>query len=397
MRGNELLDKMALIDPAYVEAADAAPKKRKRALLTWGAIAACFCLVAAGALVTAGIGKTPHPAPVISDAGELTPVTIPALSDSGRGFEGYLLYDISALHNGNPWEEGMNIRSMPVYQNGAYDASGAGVPRGLTEAEMRERLNRIAASLTLSIVSTEVMDGTGKDAAPTEIQAETDGGTICVQADGGALYFLPEEGLALPDGYHFTSGETTDEEAEALLSYLIDAYGALLDFEKPCAASWGDYNIYGEFHRRYMVYDAAGGDGESLLNYHFRSVEFLPNDRGKLSAICINDGLACAEKIGDYPIVTAAEATERLLSGHYQTSVPAAFPGEEWIGKVELVYRTGRGEELLLPYYRFYVQLPDTVNQAAEEKGLKNYGVYYVPAIAEAYLTNMPLYDGHYN
>lgn len=29
MRGNELLDKMELIDPAYIEAADAAPNKRK--------------------------------------------------------------------------------------------------------------------------------------------------------------------------------------------------------------------------------------------------------------------------------------------------------------------------------------------------------------------------------
>ena len=30
MRGNEFLDKMELIDPAYVEAADATPKKKKR-------------------------------------------------------------------------------------------------------------------------------------------------------------------------------------------------------------------------------------------------------------------------------------------------------------------------------------------------------------------------------
>lgn len=29
MRGNEFLDKMELIDPAYVEAADATPKKKK--------------------------------------------------------------------------------------------------------------------------------------------------------------------------------------------------------------------------------------------------------------------------------------------------------------------------------------------------------------------------------
>lgn len=51
MNGNEFLDKMELVDPAYVEAADTAPKKKKGAWLRWGAIAACLCAVAAGALV----------------------------------------------------------------------------------------------------------------------------------------------------------------------------------------------------------------------------------------------------------------------------------------------------------------------------------------------------------
>ena len=42
MRGNEFLDKMELIDPAYVEAADATPKKKKSVWVKWGAVAACF-------------------------------------------------------------------------------------------------------------------------------------------------------------------------------------------------------------------------------------------------------------------------------------------------------------------------------------------------------------------
>ena len=50
MRGNELLDKMELIDPVYVEASDAAPPKKKNSLIRWGAMAACFCLIAAAAI-----------------------------------------------------------------------------------------------------------------------------------------------------------------------------------------------------------------------------------------------------------------------------------------------------------------------------------------------------------
>ncbi len=50
MRGNELLDKMELVDAAYVEAADAEPmavkpKKRRTLWLKWGAAAACVSLL----------------------------------------------------------------------------------------------------------------------------------------------------------------------------------------------------------------------------------------------------------------------------------------------------------------------------------------------------------------
>lgn len=45
MRGNEFLDKMELIDPAYVEAADRKPARRKNAWIKWVAAAACLCIV----------------------------------------------------------------------------------------------------------------------------------------------------------------------------------------------------------------------------------------------------------------------------------------------------------------------------------------------------------------
>ena len=41
MRGQEFLDKMELIEPAYVEAADIMPKKKKSIWIKCGAAAAC--------------------------------------------------------------------------------------------------------------------------------------------------------------------------------------------------------------------------------------------------------------------------------------------------------------------------------------------------------------------
>ena len=400
MRGDSLLDKMELIDPAYVEAADEVPKRKKRGWIKWGSLAACLCLAIAAAFTLKW-----HNAPQKPDPAKLATITIPEFSGGGMGFEGYMCYDISELNNGNPWSEDMNITALPVYRNGAYDPSGAGIPTGLSEEEMTERLSLTASALGLEVLSTRVItDGqeeketeTLPDAAPTEIHAETNAGTIYIQADGGIVYFLPDEGLALPDGYSFTYSSTTDAEAERVLSYLMDTYRDLLGFGDPKAISWGDYNIYGEFSRRYQAYDASEDDIENILNYNFRRVSFFSDESGNLSGIRLNDGLLSAEKLGNYPVISAEEATERLEAGNYQTSVPAAFSGKEYIGKVELVYRSGRLEEVLLPYYRFYVLLPDTMNSSAAEQGLHTYGAYYVPAIAEEYIANMPTYDGSFN
>lgn len=50
MNGNELLDKMEWIDPAYIEAADAQPEFEKKRRIRWGALAACICLAIAIAM-----------------------------------------------------------------------------------------------------------------------------------------------------------------------------------------------------------------------------------------------------------------------------------------------------------------------------------------------------------
>jgi len=78
MRGNELLDKMEFIDPAYIEAADFKQKKKKIAWVNWGAMAACFCLVVASAFMIPGIWHTP--VPPISDPGT---TGIPDLNSDG--------------------------------------------------------------------------------------------------------------------------------------------------------------------------------------------------------------------------------------------------------------------------------------------------------------------------
>lgn len=72
MRGNDLLDKMELIDPAYIEAADIQPRKKRSLWIKWGAMAACFCLAAVTALTRPGGWNMPIPPDTTSPASNET-------------------------------------------------------------------------------------------------------------------------------------------------------------------------------------------------------------------------------------------------------------------------------------------------------------------------------------
>ena len=396
MRGEELLYKMSLAEPEFVEAAERRPVKRKAKWISWGAAAACICIALFGAMVFGGRENT-----------ALQPISIPEYETGGMGFEGYMVYDPSELENGSPWTADAELETLPVYKNLAYDPSGAGVPKGLSEDEMRKKLHETADALGLEIVSEEVItDGyelvegkTVPSDVPTRIEAETALGTLSVWANAHIrLDFGLEDGIELPDEYSFTYSGTSDAEAEAVLGYLAERYAAAFGYENTAAVSWADRDIYGEQNRRYNLYEYSGDPVEDILNFNLRKIGFSPNEEGELWLIGADDALSVAEKIGDYPIVGLEEATQRLVEGYYSTSVPFAMPGEEYIARVELMYRSGPLEEILLPYYRFYVLLPDTDGWIMErENGLKTYGAYYVPAIADEYITDMPVYDGHFN
>ena len=60
MRGNELLDKLELADPAYVEAADRKPLRQRRGWIAWAAAAACLCLLIAAIPVFSQKPSTPQ-------------------------------------------------------------------------------------------------------------------------------------------------------------------------------------------------------------------------------------------------------------------------------------------------------------------------------------------------
>ena len=93
------------------------------------------------------------------------------------------------------------------------------------------------------------------------------------------------------------------------------------------------------------------------------------------------------KKIGDYPIITKESATKELISGNYFTTCPYSFTDETYIAKSELVYHTSEYESYFIPFYCFYVELPEE----KMDNGLKTYGTYYVPAVEPSYISDLPV------
>lgn len=405
MKSERILYALSQVRGDFVEQAYPGAVKARRGWMKYAAAAACLCAVLAGALALG----THRGAPAATDT--LPIIDIPELGAGTMGFEGCMYYGASEIENGNPWREDMVFETLPVFKNGAWDPSGAGAPGGLEEKELRERLEAAAAALGTQVLETEeqyavetkTQKGSG---AVTSIAARTEIGTLRAYADGDINYDLWSnypwnqadgiEPIELPEQYSFTHHGTTEEQALETMEYLTGVYADFLGFEEPALIVSGDYDIYGRYNRSYEVYDAAGDDVQDMLNYAFCRASFGPDDDGRLSSVWLRDGLSLLEKIGDYPIISIDEARQQLIDGQYQTSVPYEMPGEEYIARVELTYRSSRLEEVLLPYYRFYVELPEA-ESAGSGLGLKTFGAYYVPAIESQYIGNAEIYRGQFN
>lgn len=404
MRGHEFLDKMELIDPAYVEAADVEPKRKKQAWGKWGAAAACFAvLLLAGAWLFLRDETGADPAlPMLSISENASAV--------GYGYEGYMAYDIAELVNANPWNEDSGISTLPVYQNTLrYDDSF--IASGADFDKMRAFILDLAGRLGLDTNTLTVTDDAPDEEtkqqwgeqfqkvgdtvsegyfAPTKSVIEAEGIKIEVdQAMTATVSFDPA--VSLPEEYRFTHFASYADKL-AVADYLKSEYRDFIGMDDPQVNIYGgDYNIDKQQSYSIAFFDAGDSEVEEIVNYHFNRAAFYCDNSGKLFLARIYRP-DLSKKVGEYPIISSRQAKKLLINGHYITSAPYAFPGAALIKKAELVYRTSEYEEYYMPYYRFYVELP-------EEKweDLNTYGAYYVPAVEGSYLADMPTWDGNYD
>lgn len=407
MKSERILNAMGNIDDKLVEAAQPTAKAKKGGGLKWAAAAACLAAALVGGFALYGRLSAP-------DRLDLPVLDItPKGGASAYGFEGYMAYDVSELAGANPWTEQTRLKTLPVYRN-PVDYDRAGAPKSPvsdeTFAAMKARLLEAAEHLGLGNVqvtdnapSQEEIDAVkekfgsvGEEVpegyfGPTEVMAEQDGVKLSVGADLAVrIEFDPV--IELPGEVHF-SNNGTYEETKAAAEYLLEEYRDLLGMKKPrVSVTGGDYTYDGQQMFGVEFFDSAGDKSQQIVNYNFNSARFFCDDGGKLWLVRLNQP-DLSQKVGDYPIIRVKEARELLCAGRYITTVPERFPGEEHIAKVELIYRDSGHDPYLMPYYRFFVEVPDM----AQDNGLKTYGAYYVPAVSGEFLSELPVWDGQFN
>lgn len=378
----KLLDEIGLIDDRLIAEAEthvAREKKKKGRWLGLAAVAACGMIAFFMALLPDCKGE--HPIELIPGLPKLT------INENmgDYGFEGFLAYDAKELSDGNPWSEKDRLETLPVFRNPVtYDEAGQPI-HGSSGEQMMKNASDTAKSMGLAIDSVSM--GPGGDAAV----AVCGNVTIHAEANGG-IRIVFEDSAQLPEKYHFTYDDTTLQQAQDVLQYLLSEYQAASGLKLPSLSLFGDYNINAQRTFSYDAFESEGGYTQKILGYNFNRISFSPNDEGKLWIIDRYKA-DLSQKIGNYPIITAQEARKLLIQKKYITSVPEKMPGEKMIAGVSLIYRTSQYDKVFMPYYRFLVELPSM----KLDNGLKTFGAFYVPAVEEAYLNNMPRWNGNFN
>jgi len=220
---------------------------------------------------------------------------------------------------------------------------------------------KIFASVGVSVELTPETFGAAKNAGK-------------IDCDSWSVYFgNGYTGVPLPSKYNFKEG-APESEAWAAVEYLLSEYGGFIEFKNP-GRSHSYYN--------FGFFENSGSLLERMTNYYFgERIDFSPTETdgaGELSYIGYS-GKSELEKIGDYPIITAAEAREKMLRGEYIAYYgPESPPKEKNIADTELVYISGtEGNTCIMPYYSFLV--------FDETNGTRYGHTLYIPAVREDFL-----------
>lgn len=420
MRNNDrLLYEIGELDDENVPAI--VKEKKRVSRVTWAAVGSAAAAAAiAGFVILRGTGTAKIPwedYQIYSPADYSKEVIIDELPKIPYQLENIIIYwdeiyeakrylrtasDIENISDKNPWSEDAELTSLPVFKNKTEDTYAGYIKpvRYYTEEQLTQFMEKTVRALGITVKESgfDYLDwdtGENED-LPVWLSAECSGeeygldkihitvygyGYISIDFDESEQGFLE-----LPEEYAFT--DPYGEEAEKTLSYLADRFKNLLQFENPVLNTYNSTTT-GE-GVAYHIYNGSEDITESIVNYNLAHASLWIGN-GRLYSIGLSNLLCMSEFIGDYPIISAEKARERLLGGSYLKRFPDSFLkggkiNEEDVKEMELIYTNAGDDEYFKPYYHFYVELDPPFPE--EEKNEQLYGDVYVPAVEAQYILN---------
>lgn len=305
----------------------------------------------------------------------------------------YPVSDISELEDNNPWNEELELTSLPVFKSRVEYADYPGVPGCLTEAELTQMLDNTAKALGVTIRQSD-FEYYDDAEFPDWLSADCDGGDYGVDSIGitvyGYGYIHIWLGTELPEEY--TLADADSEQTAKTAAYLADRFKNLLQYKNPTVSIKQSQYSALAFDRDNKIFDSSDDIVQNILNYNLAYTTFgIVDDR--VSSVTLTDFRCISDYVGDYPIISLDQAKELLLNGSYLKIFPDSFfkdgkLKEEDVKKAELIYLN---EEYTAPYYRFYVELEPLASM--EGSGQTLYGDVYVPAVAPEYLKAADYYS----
>jgi len=400
------------------------PAVARKLLPLAGALAA----VAAIGIAIPLLGKRPPQPPI-----DLPPISLGSIYSSdgmaGMGYEAHMNKTAAELHRDSPayGREG-EIGTMAVYRNPQFEQRhsldearakqiaeqfGKAVgktytyepPRWLTRKaleQVREKLRAVGDT------EEEIERTISEQFTQTDWQFKYGDEELSVSG-----YYAPRVSLIVPLPDLPPDRITDPARYETLCQQVYENYAAAIEeltglrFNKASTAF--DYNIYGEEHIETFFY--VNNPGDSLakqaedyalkrldVSIPFASMAEIADgyDEKLVAYMGFNLSYPGAEELlDDYPVMDPEAAKRELLDGRYEASVQPTKEelARATIEEAELIYSDRPWLSTWMPMYRLYVTFQpgdmqdwNNNNPHLERLGLRNYYVFYVPAVPSAYL-----------
>ena len=189
--------------------------------------------------------------------------------------------------------------------------------------------------------------------------------------------------------------------------FYADAIEALTGLRFNKASTTFSYNIFDVKHFDTFLYVNNPGDSlaKQAEDYALRRLQVgLIEEPGEECAYLHFDFVFPDEEdlLGIYPIINLEDAKRELLAGRYESSVTAK--AEELfratVEEAELIYSNRPWLSTFIPVYRLHLTFPpedmqdwNNNNPYQNELGLRNFYVFYVPAVSAEYLMPQSLFS----